>query len=131
MKQNILYGVFIIILIGCESESKNDKFSGEFNGFWAETVWHYKFYSNNKFEFKCEGHFGFIKSKGIYERRQDSLFLMPNDTTLAKYGVVNALYLIDGDSCIIDAELKYDYCKTRKWSKERALIHPTNRKYES
>lgn len=124
MKNNIWYGIIILFLIGCKSEEERGKFSGEFNGYWAETFWQYKFYSNNKFDFKSEGHYGFVESKGIYERRQDSLFLISIDSTLEKNRVVNSLYLIDGDSCIIDVDLKYDYCKTRGWSEQRLIKYP-------
>lgn len=124
MKRTIPYGIIILLLIGCKSEKENDKFSGKFNGYWAETSWQYKFYSNNNFDFKCEGHYSFMESKGTYTRKEDSLFLMPIDSSLIKHGVVNSLYLIDGDSCIIDVKLKYDYCKTREWSDQRLIKYP-------
>ncbi len=113
MKNNIRYGIFILIIIGCKPEKESANFSGEFNGYWAETSWQYKFYSNNEFVFKCEGHYGFMESKGIYERRQDSLFLLPIDSHSKKHGVENSIYLIAGDSCIIDTELKHEYCKAK------------------
>ncbi len=116
MIKNKIYGIIILLLIGCKSEENSNKFSGKFNGYWAETNWQYKFYSNNEFEFKSEGHYGMVRSKGKYVRKQDSLFLTWIDTNLVRDGVVNSLYLIDGDSCIIDYELKYDYCKIREWS---------------
>ena len=57
MKNNIKYGIIILLFFGCKSEQENSKFSGEFNGYWAETFWQYKFYSNNEFDFKSEGHY--------------------------------------------------------------------------
>lgn len=119
-----MYVILILLLAGCETEETNNKFSGEYNGYWAETIWQYKFYANNEFEFKCEGHYGFVESRGTYEKKQDSLFLIPLDSSLIKQGVVNSLYIIDGDSCIIDYKLKYDYCKTREWSQHRQIKYP-------
>jgi len=119
-----IFGILLLFLISCKSEENPNTFSGEFNGYWAETSWHFKFYSNYKFKFKSIGHYGKVESKGEYVRKQDSLFLISVDTNLIRDGVVNSLYLIDGDSCIIDYKLKYDYCKTRKWSTERAIKYP-------
>lgn len=112
----------ILILVSCKTKSKEEFFVGEYNGYWAMTKWNYKFYPNNEFNFMSEGHFGFTESNGKYIRKGDSLFLTPDSLKLVEYGVVNPLYLIDGDSCIIDVLLKYDYCKTRSWSLERKLI---------
>jgi len=120
----LIWGSLFFLLIGCQAEKGNDTFSGEFKGYWAETSWQYKFYNNNKFDFKSEGHYGFIESNGIYEKKEDSLFLTQIDSSLNKHGVVNSLYLIDGDSCIIDVKLKYDYCKTREWSEMRLIKYP-------
>ena len=119
--KNLIFLILFSILTSCKTESKKEFLIGEFNGSWAMTSWNYKFFPNNKFEFKCLGHFGNVESNGKYIRKGDSLFLTPDSLKLVKYGVVNPLYLIDGDSCIIDALLKYDYCKTRLWSLEREL----------
>jgi len=70
MVKNILPVIIVLLLIGCKSEKESGKFSGEFNGFWAETWWQYKFYSNNKFDFKSQGHYGFVESKGTYEMNE-------------------------------------------------------------
>jgi len=118
---NIICFTVILLLTGCQFEKSTDNFSGKFNGHWAETSWQFEFFPNNKFEFESEGHYGFVKSSGTYEKMQDSLFLMLSDSNLVRDKVVNSLYLIDGDSCIIDYNLKYDYCKTRDWSKQRKI----------
>ena len=118
------YLIFLILLsflISCKTQSNKQIFIGEFNGYWAMTHWSYIFFPNNKFKFKSEGHFGHAESEGKYLRKGDSLLLTPDSLELVKYGVVNPLYLIDGDSCIIDALMKYDYCKTRSWSLEREI----------
>ena len=125
MKNLLFYTILIFLLIGCKSENNTASFSGEFTGYWFDTWWKYTFYENNVFIFESGGHYGYIEgAQGTYERRQDSLFLEPKDSSLVIHGVVNKLCLIDGDSCIIDYELKYDYCKTRVGSLTRSIKYP-------
>lgn len=124
MRINLFWGIFLLIILGCESEQKPNSLEGKFTGAWASTRWTYKFYSNHNFDFKSEGHFGFVEAQGKYRRVGDSLFLTINEKSLIQSGVVNPIFLIDGDSCIIDDYLRFDYCKTRDWSKKRSTKYP-------
>lgn len=97
---------------------------GKYEGYWFDTSWEYQFFRDHTFKFVCVGHYNNTESLGTYERRGDSLFLTPNLKSLVNSGVVNELYLIDGDSCIIDFRLKYDYCNHRDYSKSRDIKYP-------
>lgn len=96
--------------------AKSDKkITGYYAGSWARTSWEYKFYDNNTFWFKSSGHFGNMFSSGQYSINQDTLVLnsFATDTIKKKvfYNFKGDKYLIDGDSCIVDLQTGYDYCK--------------------
>jgi hypothetical protein len=112
--------VICLIAIGCKPGIDENIIAGKtFYGDWGDTSWEYEFFKGDTFKFECRGHYSVKKAKGTYFVKEDSLFLMINDSTLKRDGVVNKEYLIDGDSCIIDCQLRYDYCTTRFWGKKR------------
>jgi hypothetical protein len=119
MRNQLVLCCLILILISCNSEKKINSFKGTYKGYWAETFWKFTFYEDGDFVFKSEGYYGKIMTRGIYEKRGDSLFLYALDSLITKDGVINELYLVDGDSCIVDNKMRYDYCKTRNISIER------------
>ncbi|MDA9773440.1 hypothetical protein N9B82_00670 [Saprospiraceae bacterium] len=122
MIRTLLILVILVLMRSCKYD--NTVITGKYEGYWYETNWEYRFFRDHTFKFKCEGHYDYTKSMGTYERRGDSLFLTPNLKSLITHGVVNKLYLIDGDSCIIDYRLRYDYCNHRDYSKKREInIH--------
>ena len=99
------------------SAKSEKKITGYYAGYWAQTSWEYKFYDNNTFWFESSGHFGNTLSSGQYSINQDTLELnsIPTDTIKKEifYNFKRDKYLIEGDSCIVDLQTGYDYCKTQ------------------
>lgn len=106
----------IFFLYSCFSSNNNDSFSGTYLGYWAETQWMFKFYNDNTFKRISEGHFGDTKVTGNYKINSDTIEIFPRHEK--SYGSINRFYIIDGDSCIIDIDLRYDYCKLEVLPKE-------------
>ena len=49
-KSKTLVFLFLMsFLICCKIEPESESFVGEFNGYWAETIWNYKFFPDHKF----------------------------------------------------------------------------------
>ena len=86
---------------------------GNYSGFWASTSWNYKFEKDGNFEYVTAGHFGFTNTKGKYEIKTDTLILNATEFGKGKIEIKNEKFLIV-DNCIIDIDLRYDYCKTNK-----------------
>ena len=75
-------------------------------GNWARTTWTYNLYSDSTFEFITFGHFGNTKSKGTYYILDDSLFLLRDSGNAMG---IKEKFIIEGDSVIVDYNLRYDY----------------------
>jgi len=90
---------------------------GKYEGFWATTHWNFIFRSDNSYLFETRGHFGNTNTIGQFTISSDTVFLKPLPYELQKseiyYNHIDTL-LIDGDSCLINASLRYDYCKRKK-----------------
>lgn len=124
MRIILLVGLIFLLGGGFVSKTATSSFEGEFSGIWANTKWTYKFYLNQNFEYKTEGHYGSVEAQGKYLRKEDSLFLIFDSKDTNEPSKLNLLFLIDGDSCIIDHYLRYDYCKTGNSSKKRLIKYP-------
>lgn len=116
IKNRFQFSIILLFVLGC-APKKADTFTGLFEGYWGETEWYYRFYRNNTFKFKCNGHYDNLESKGRYRRNKDSLFLFSTDTVLRKEGIINSLYLITNDSCVLDVDMDYQYCQSNTWRK--------------
>jgi len=114
MKQAaILIFTFLISihLIGQES------IQGSFKGSWASTYWDYNFKKDGTFTFKSTGHFGYTITKGKYEIKGDTIVLNAKgerNKVPPALDIRNEKLIIDGDSCVIDYNLRYDYCNAKK-----------------
>ena len=105
-----LIPITLIILIFTTCKSQQEVWN-TYKGYWAETEWNFTFYNNGKFKRVSHGHYGNTEVKGRYEIRQDTIEILKGfkDT----HGTVGQYYLIDGDSCIIDIDSRYDYCNDK------------------
>ena len=119
-----MYRWLVFVLMVCFGCQKENSFSGTYFGSWYSTDWEFQFYRNQIFTFSGWGHFGDGTWEGTYRRNGDTLWLQSADSLIQNAGFFDTFYLIDGDSCIIDYSSTFDYCKTRKWSKRRAIRYP-------
>lgn len=85
--------------------------TGTYSSWWASTWWEFRFLMNNTYIRTSSGHYGNTVVNGEYKVSNDTIILVSGFKNT--HGTVNEKYLIDGDSCIIDIDLKYDYCKTK------------------
>jgi hypothetical protein len=106
--------------------------AGSYHGSWARTVWSYTFNSDNTYQYETNGHFGNTYTTGKFEILNDTVFLSPYPKEQQR----NELYyhhkdtlLIDGDSCLIQISLRYDYCKRKK--SDRFIIHSSKIRAEA
>lgn len=109
----IAFILFPCYLMGQNQQSKPN---GTYYGLWAETIWTYVFNTNNTFSFKSSGHFGYTNTVGQYSLSGDTIFLKSFPKTRqtdSNFIMLTDTLLTDGDSCIIDLSLGYDYCKLK------------------
>lgn len=101
-----------ILLLLFTSKVEGQSISGVYSGWWGSTWWEFRFLMNNTYIRTSTGHYGNTVVNGEYKLRKDTIILIRGFENT--HGTVNEKYLIDGDSCIIDIDLGYDYCKTRQ-----------------
>ncbi len=120
-----------------KGQKEQKKIEGIYQGYWADTYWEWSFWDNNKFHFSTRGHFGFTDTDGSYFIKNDTIYVTsyPKSKQYTNESMpINETLLIDGDSCIIDPSVKYDYCKQKQgsqsfyMSRERKLNFPKGKK---
>jgi len=106
------YILLIISTIFFLNLSSQNLIFGEYYGYWAQTSWRFNFNKDSTFTRTSEGHYGYTKINGKFKIVKDTLLIIEGfkDTD----GTISEYYLIDGDSCIIDIDGKYDYCNINK-----------------
>ncbi|MGB0868307.1 MAG: hypothetical protein ACPGSD_01805 [Flavobacteriales bacterium] len=110
MKYILVLFLFISVIVKGQNTIK-----GNFKGWWASTSWEYEFKENNTFTFKSLGHFGNTFTSGKYKMIGDTIFLNSKKTRNILNNSIelnDKKLLIDGDSCIIDFYLRFDYCNS-------------------
>ena len=100
--------MFSIMILSCgEKHTYIDK---EYEGFWAETDWHYDFNKDGTFTFKTVGHYGHVTQTGKYAIIDDKIVLSPNSDWQSLHGVLATRLKIVNEDCIRDYDNNY-YCK--------------------
>jgi hypothetical protein len=121
----ILFTLLPFSLLG---QNPNRDIRGVYVGRWATTQWTYVFAEGNIFTFNTAGHFGFTNTMGKYHLSGDTIFLksfpkeQQKDTDFLSF---SDTLIIDGDSCIIDLSLGYDYCKGKR---NEFIIHESRQR---
>lgn len=113
MKQQLTIALILPLLAFGQ---KKKSVSGVYMGWWGDTQWIYHFDNNNTFLFDISGHFDVSKTLGSYYISGDTLFLksFPKEFQPdSNFNNINKQLLLDGDSCIVDLQLHYDYCKPK------------------
>ncbi len=109
----LLLVIFISLYSFSFLEESSKYIEGTYYGNWGRTSWIYKFDKEKRFSRETTGHFGFTNISGLYEIIGDTIIL--NSTTSldrnASADIKNQKFLIYGDSCLTDLDIKYFYCK--------------------
>jgi hypothetical protein len=71
------------------------------------TTWIFEFKADGSYTRVSAGHFGNTTVNGTYRLNKDTVYLLTGYK--GTYGTVNEKYLLDGDSILIDLNLRYDY----------------------
>ena len=100
----------LVLLAGCSSDKNS--FLGKYYGGWAETLWIVSLHEDNRFEYRIEGHIANQTVTGDFTQVDDTLILTPKNGLISD-GFKEKKLLIVGDSCLIDLDVGYDYCKSR------------------
>ena len=79
----------------------------EFASGWADTYWRFEFHKDGTFKRFSSGHYGHTVVEGTYKIYGDTLEIIKGYENTSR--TVNQYYLLDGDNCIIDTYLRYDY----------------------
>lgn len=106
MKLQLLTLILLSIFSNCKNH--NTSINGKFMGFWAETKWTYRFYSNGEYTLQGEGHGGGEPKTGKY-LRSDSILVLLADTEYFDDFEYKRLILTD-DNCLRDYMNNY-YCQ--------------------
>ncbi len=78
-----------------------------FQGWWARTSWTFEFKADGSYKRISSGHYGNTTVNGTYRLNKDTVYLLTGYK--GTHGTVNEKYLLDGDSILIDFNLRYDY----------------------
>jgi hypothetical protein len=114
MNKAILYSLFGL-LVGCTTSENN--LLGTYNGFFYMTEWELQLKKENSFTYYSVGHLGGDEEIiGEFEIKGDTLILLTENVEHSKF-------LIDGDSCLIDFETRFDFCKNWKNSSRKRNIN--------
>jgi len=121
-----IYIGILIVTSGCVQRDSNP-ITGEYRASWGDTFWELTLTESDKFVFTTDGHFaGPLKTTGYFTRIGDTLYLNSQDTI--KWTIKNERYLLIGDTCLIELNTGYDYCKNRindwcsnKWDIEQLI----------
>ena len=105
----IIFG--LIFLVGCDRDKNT--LLGQYYGGWSETLWIVTLHEDNRFEYKIEGHIAKQTITGDFTTLSDTLILNSDNKKFTSEGFKDKKLLITGDSCLIDLEIGYDYCKSR------------------
>lgn len=99
--------ILILLIVTWPTSSFGQGFDRTYQGWWARTSWTFEFKSDGNYKRVSSGHYGNTTVTGTYELLGDTVqFISGHENTS---GTVNEFYLIEGDSIIIDLNLKYDY----------------------
>ena len=125
MKKTLIV-LISIALLSCKNEAP---LTGTYTGFWASSWWTLELQPNNEFKFKSAGHFGTTETVGTFTIEDQLLKLVPVDDSTIQLVLERYQFKILGDSCLVDTNLGYDYCKnepdrlcSRKWDLEQTVI---------
>lgn len=121
--------IFLPLSLLGQSSKKN--ITGIYVGWWGTTQWTYIFDKENTFIFNTAGHFGFTNTKGNYHLSGDTIFIksFPKEQQKGKnFLSLNDTLISDGDSCIIDLAVGYDYCKG---TDNKSTIHPSRQRIKN
>ena len=95
-----------------------------FTNSWASTYWKFEFHKDGTFKRTSRGHYGNTVVEGTYKIYGDTLEVIRGFENTSR--TVNQYYLLDGENCIIDTYLRYDY-KTVDTSQHYIIYSDTYR----
>jgi len=124
-----LFSIFLFIATPCFAQVDTKNITGKYFGAWARSRFTYSFAKDKTFSLITAGHFGNTKTVGTFSISGDTIYLTPypKEKQKDKYALnSNQILLIDGDSCIIELSVGYDYCKQ---SRKEKYFHSSNRRF--
>lgn len=113
MKKTIVLAV--IMFVSLMSSSAQITINQPYKGYFISTLFEYTFYNEREFSIKTTGDFGNTFTKGHYSITNDTIHTKTNKTTSNTIGL-EQIFLLDGDSCIIDLYSKYDFCNQKRFN---------------
>ncbi len=116
--------LFSLFVFGV-SFSKAQSLSGTYQGSWAMTWFYYDFMPDKTVVCTVTGHYKTGVDEGSYRVSGDTIYVHFVKSDGKPYNE-DKVFLIDGDSCVIDLQTRYDYCKTGPLfsSRERLIKYP-------
>lgn len=79
-----------------------------YSSHWGDTWWTFDFRTDGTFTRTPSGHYGNTPVSGQYTIKGDTIEI--SEVYRETHGTISRYYIMDGDSCIIDADSRYDYC---------------------
>lgn len=100
--------IIIVFCVYSCSQFNSGKIFGTYEAFYCDTKWTLTLNSDSSFNYGVDWEIDNIVKDGRYHISGDTL-------VLERVNMHSNKFLIDGDSCLIDIESRYDYCK--QWPK--------------
>ncbi|MCU0391549.1 MAG: hypothetical protein MUE81_10555 [Thermoflexibacter sp.] len=107
-----IHAILLLLFFSCKPQKEireRDFINKEFNGFWGETSWTYKFSKDGTFTMKAEGHYDFSTYMGVYTVLDSLLLLVPEPDWQVFDGVLKTKLKITSSDCIRDFHDNF-YC---------------------
>ena len=99
--------ILILVLITASSNLFSQNLDRTYQGWWATTSWTFEFKKDGNYLRISSGHFGNTTVSGKYHVINDTIKLLSGFDKTS--GTINEYYLLEGDSILIDLNLRYDY----------------------
>ncbi|MCF2875012.1 MULTISPECIES: hypothetical protein [unclassified Tenacibaculum] len=99
--------ILLLIFLSWTTSSSGQGFNKTYQGLWASTIWTFEFELDGNYKRISSGHYGNTTVKGTYVLLGDIIKVTSGHENT--HGTINEFYLMEGDSLIIDMNLRYDY----------------------
>lgn len=107
LKVTVRHIILTFSLLTIFSVANSQTIEKTFQGWWATTSWTFEFKADGSYKRISAGHYGNTTVSGSYRLNKDTVYLLTGYK--GTHGTVNEKYLLDGDSILIDLNLRYDY----------------------
>lgn len=104
LKMIVRHTILTFLFLTMFSIANGQTMEKKFQGWWSTTNWTFDFKLDGSYKRISTGHYGNTTVNGTYRINKDTVYLLTGDK--GTHGKVNEKYLLDGDSILIDLNLR-------------------------